>query len=336
MTTYGETQEYNTGRINIDTSSLSNGSIFGTTISWVQGQYGTALMSSGAVSNGDGYVRFENFNLNGVSGAVSVWVKDPGPGSGADVLYNFMSSNRTRLLVGPGSISYNKGNPNTTVIPQTAISAGSWHHTVLNWYPSGDSTTGSMWAEAWIDNVIMGSAVYRDNAEAISGVLFGISMAGAEPGNGQLDDFRTYNRTLTSGEIGSLFEGRNVKEDLIIWFRMDENTGSIAYNSVAGSLSYFTPSLNGIIQSISIENDLEADYGELWFNTSGTGEALAYKASGLDSSSTQYPLVYGETVDNTTGSPWTKLQRVINGPIEIIGSNMGNLTRIDNIKVRYL
>lgn len=335
----GELKEYNTGSIDIDYSNIANGSIFGSKISWVTGRSGSALQVSGATADGDGYVRISGglanfFNPN--NGAVSLWIKNPSPGSGADFIFNGNTNNRTRMIASTGSISMGKGNPQINVIPTTALIADEWNHCVLTWEPSGAiETNGSYWAYGYINDTLLGSGVFRDTSSGTHYVLFGIGTAGQEPSNVSIDDFRVYNKTLIAEEVSTLFGDGDVTDSMVIRLKMDEGTGSIAFNVANTNVSHYTDHINGKIHSVQIIPNNVNSTGSILIFASGTGELLSTKTGGVPSNVIRYPFVYGTERNGGTGSPIMITNYTVNGPIAIVGSGFEAETSLTNIRIQY-
>lgn len=347
-----ETQEYNTGNIDIDSATLSNGSAVSPPVNWVIGStangvsLGSAVQLSGLNNIFCGPESRFNFN-EGSNFSVSAWFNVRSTG------YLIQTSAGRHGLVGKGAFSTcnyalnlisgteplaqfgSRSGGNVWSITTPALALDTWHHVVGTY--SGNSlfsiyynnTTGST-----LDNA---GSVFNGG---LGSIAFGRNniLGGNGPGSEvitQIDDVRIYNKNLSAGEVGSLYDGLHITDGLVGYWTMNEGTGSIAHNTALGNFSHYTPSLNGTIQSVSFDPGSNFDNGSLWIFVSGTDEQILFKYSGLNTASTNYPVAYGELQDNTTGSPWTFVQRVINEPLLIIGSEMGNLTNINNVKVRY-
>ena len=118
--------------------------------------------------------------------------------------------------------------------------------------------------------------------------------------------------------------------------------GSITASS-AGLFSTFSDySVNGTIQSVQILDTSYSDTGSLILFESGTGNSgvgLSGRIIRLRAGSenqTFYPFVYADNNAAATGSPQTFAQNVINAPLRLVGSGLGNGTSGLGVVVKYI
>jgi hypothetical protein len=209
------------------------------------------------------------------------------------------------------------GNPNTQA---GNISLNDWHHIV----GVRDDLLGS--GLLYLNNNVIGrfnvSTLGSTNASGPLTIF--TNGAGAQVSFVNLDELRIYNKALTAGEIGSLYQGRNVTNNLIRYYSFEEATGSTLYDRADGNFSYHTDTINGKIRSVQFIPSTSPDAGSLIVQISGTNEQIALFSSGATNTTynIQHPFVYAVDNTNTTGSPWTSVRRVVNSPLNIVGSNM--------------
>lgn len=344
-------KEYNTGSIKVNQDSEKNAS--GTSITWVAGSsangisLGSAFQSSG-LSGFNTRVNHPDWQFSeGSEFTLSCWVNI--------ISYNTTSAGQLHGVFGKGSFNTcNYGinimsgttpgftvgaRSGTTIIggqpatPNLALNA--WHH-IVGQYAAGsfqifyNNTAGSQ--------ISAGGSAFNGGLGSVSMGRTGGYLGGNEGSEviTQIDECRIYNRALTTGEIGSLYNGLNVTNGLVGYWKFNEGSGTIAYDSSDGIFGHYTTeSINGVIQSIGFDNDTNFETGSLWVRVSGTGEQLLVRTSGLTNFTT-YPFRYGTNVNGNSGSPWTRMNYVVDGPLLIIGSDIGEATTIKNISIKYV
>lgn len=96
-------------------------------------------------------------------------------------------------------------------------------------------------------------------------------------------------------------------------------------STAGGTLSSFSDhSINGTIQKIYFDAGNHTATGSIFIFTSGANaEQIWLKKDNLDTDQLVYPFVYAVDNTNTTGSPQAFTQRVINGPLRVLGSGLG-------------
>lgn len=99
---------------------------------------------------------------------------------------------------------------------------------------------------------------------------------------------------------------------------------------------YSNRSVNGTIQNISFLNNTFTATGSLMVFASGTENEFFMKIRAGSTNQVYYPFVYTYDNNQTTGSPNIATQRVVNSPIRIVGSGLGNGTSGLGIIIRYI
>lgn len=107
--------------------------------------------------------------------------------------------------------------------------------------------------------------------------------------------------------------------------------------------TYSNFSVNGAIQKIVFIPGNYTATGSLQVQVSGTNELILNIISGTNAmvgSQTNpvilYPFIYNVDSSNTTGSPQTYTNRVINAPLQLIGSGLGNGTSGLGVFIHYI
>lgn len=119
-------------------------------------------------------------------------------------------------------------------------------------------------------------------------------------------------------------------------------TGSLTASS-AGLFSVFSDhTINGTIQNITLEDNNWTTTGSILIFTSG-GENASTNVGGLiitlragSSPRTYYPILYGDTNQAGTGSPQAFIRPVINSPLRVVGSGLGDGTSGTSLIIRYI
>lgn len=319
-----ELNEYNTGNITTVRSNLNTGSLV-SGVSWIAGSgtLGNAISLNGTT----GYVDFGTYTPN--VNTVSFWLNLASYDSGATVYCGsdafsssqwawgaFINSSNLAFLSEPPGAEVTEINP----------PLNEWHHYCM--IRSVAAENGSMFV--YKDGALIGSSEHTNN---VSGTLR-IGKAGTVFPTLSVDELILYSRELSVAEVGSLSQGRRVDGGILNYYKMNEGTGSYIYDYSQGTFSSFTPSLNGAIKSIQFEKNNNFETGSLLVLVSGTGELVYSRASGLTSFVT-YPSVYGFTNQCDPGSPWANFDIIVNNPLQLIGSDVGGETVINNIKIKY-
>jgi len=220
---------------------ILNGSSVGSLISGcsfidgtIDSGYNQSLYLSGAsmMRCGSG-----QFDISGASSAFSFWLK-----AGSQV----KNYNRVFEKGGFG------GNGYSCQLGQSGALNLEWYHASgTGWGPSLISTGrgNNVWEHyVVLDNPSGQSYIYKNGSIIKSGTLayYGTTSDYLDFGNSSsglfsIDDLRIYNRTLSSAEIGSLYNKQNVNGSLIAHYKFDEGTGSFCYNSAVSGDSTIQP-----------------------------------------------------------------------------------------------
>ena len=118
------------------------------------------------------------------------------------------------------------------------------------------------------------------------------------------------------------------------------SVGSLTANSDGLFNVYTDHSLNGTVQSVSVGSNTYTNTGSLLIYVSGTDNStqndIIMRIRAGSMMQTFYPVVYGTLNTNVTGSPQAFEQNVLNGPLRVVGSGLGNGTSGLTLKVRYI
>lgn len=89
-------------------------------------------------------------------------------------------------------------------------------------------------------------------------------------------------------------------------------------SSTSLTQNFFTESINGVIKEVVIKIGASASSQDITLFVSGTDEQI-FNNNNIAQGTTSivYPFVYGTDNSNTSGSPHTKIKRVINEPLRI-------------------
>lgn len=118
------------------------------------------------------------------------------------------------------------------------------------------------------------------------------------------------------------------------------STGSLTANADGLFSVYTDHSLNGVIQSVTLGSNTYTNTGSVILYVSGTDNVaqndriMTLRAGSM--MQTFYPVVYGTLNSAVTGSPQAFEQNVINGPLRVVGSGLGNGTSGLTLVVRYI
>lgn len=326
-------REYRTGSLTGDLSENNIGSMIGDDFSWVAGSVEDNALQIGTDND---YVDIGT-SLNQIPEndfSVSLWVAPSADSNIRDFMGNeaaqsdigftmrHNAANQYRLIVtnGSGFQTINIG---------TAVS-GVWAHMVLAYQVA----TGSL--HGYLDNSLTkivlpggGSAVSPTN-----NVRIGMTDNTALSANAKLNNIAVYNRFISAGEVGSLFNNILVTSGLVAYYKLNEGIGSYVYDYNQGNFVHYTDSINGKIKSIKLEKGTNFETGSLFIKESGIDNTVLARIGELNDFSIN-PVSYGELSTNTTGSPWTKVPFSVNGPLEITGSRIGGSEYLNNISIYY-
>jgi len=163
---------------------------------------GVAVFTGGSQITSPGSTDFDS-----ASGTLCFWVQAnaplPGPGAEAAMLFDRRTTNGAVVVLSDaGYIKVQCAGGANTFEPGSYIPDNNWHHVAVTY---DQSVTGAI--EVFIDGVSVGSQVNTTNWAwpTTQQLELGKSHDGYwRKLNGQMDDFRIYNRILTQPEIASI------------------------------------------------------------------------------------------------------------------------------------
>lgn len=211
----------------------------------------------------DDYVDIaSNFNqLNTIS--VSMWFKTTSSGALLGQSNNKPGTGNPSswvpvLWVKPDGILRTElytGNQTSTIVTTSPVNDGEWHHMVL----TGNVNTQSL----YVDNVLVGTRsgtiqwswwVATSLGAAYTNTERGASVSSWSYFNGSIDDVRIYNRSLTSGEVGDLYnlDLSSAGNDVEVFFGNNPATNVVYIDS--NNLTATTPSNNSGLTDVTVIN----------------------------------------------------------------------------------
>lgn len=331
-----EEKEYYTGYLNPGSDTIKNGSLV-SGVTWIAGSISKYAVSfaSGPATSGQYIVINNDPSLMPYSGlTISLWFS-PASTSQLGAFPSLVSHEHTtngsrqgyQIIWGSGTIPNLRFETYSGAViafscqsENFTFSSGIWYHVVGRF-----DITANRRSSLFLNNQLNISGGGTNLIGSDPQLLYiGADSSGGTNFFGSIDEVRIYNRALENTEIGSLYELKNVTKGLVGYWSFDEGTGSIAYDYADGNFSYFNSGINGTIDEISFLPSTSVTAGSLFVLVSGTNEQLAFFNSGISNSNYTiiYPDVYAVDNQANSGSPWAKMKRVINAPINIIGSNM--------------
>ncbi|OGB77020.1 hypothetical protein A2476_01365, partial [candidate division CPR3 bacterium RIFOXYC2_FULL_35_7] len=218
----------------IDSSGNSNNGTWNGDTTFTTGKYGDSISLDGT---GD-YVTTVNSSIfSNPNGSISLWFNSSITCTGNKFLFgdrnigNYIqlwcdSSDNLGIRISNVS-SYDILTSGTDYID------GKWHQTVITW--------GSNGLKLYVDGIQKGSNTYTGAWTGNNIFYIGTvqTYAGINDFNGQIDEFRIYNRALSYTEIQQLY---NYAPSPYVYWKFDENTGNTVNNS---SINVVTGTLNG-------------------------------------------------------------------------------------------
>ncbi len=209
-----------TGTTVADTSGAGANASFATgTPTWIEGVRGNALKFNGA----NDAITDTNFDPPS-TGAIAFWYRRDTQQTGQERPFGLGGDWEARQEV-DGRIAFDLGGSpyaGSEVFQTTTAqpNVGRWRHLVAQFDADNDTF------EVYVDGQLEGSgtntvAMVQQAAARLS---FGARTGSTQRFNGALDDFRIYNRKLSVGEIAELY-------GLIGWWKLDEGSGTVAYDS---------------------------------------------------------------------------------------------------------
>ncbi|MDB4978767.1 MAG: hypothetical protein JWM56_953, partial [Candidatus Peribacteria bacterium] len=211
------------------------------------------------------------------------------------------------------------------VFSSSSVVANHWYHVVGTW----DGTTKKF----YVDGVLNGSSVPTTNGKPTSiSAAFTVGQARASFFDGNVDDVRLYNRTLSANEVTNLSRGRYAR-----------GASSTATQTLAGNLSVATLALDSgnlntstydltdtnALQLLRGNGNLTADTGTLTLNGGLTvsGATLTGGAGTIDVNGNVYILtgsLVASSGNTTVSGNWNKTGGTFtpnNGTIALDGTN---------------
>ena len=198
---------------------------------YTTGLFGKCL----TVPNQDGDV---DIGLAAITGARTVsawiWVDDSAWDGSPATNYEIISDENYQVVgwlirinesSGLPYVRFNTAGAHTQLQATTVLTPQSWHHIAFTY----DGTTGHI----YIDGVLDNSGLMTDNVAGTTNTQIG---GNSQQFKGKIDDFRLYQRALTSGEIKALFLYQKQSsvdfrlpsdQNLIGLWSMDEGTGDV-------------------------------------------------------------------------------------------------------------
>ena len=210
----------------------------------VAGKFGTAYSSDGSTQYLSGATGSQT-NLT-ASLTLSGWVNLNNTGVTHMIMRYGSYYWQYSLDVSTNSVQFHYSTPgllNSNIQLSATISLNAWHFVLLTY--DGATVT------AYLDGISIGTA-------SVSGPLISVA-SGTMLVNSQntyaqqlsssfLDDLRIYNRVLSSSEITSLYRGSqpiNCDQYCVGWWKLDEASGTTAYDSTANGANGNNLTLNG-------------------------------------------------------------------------------------------
>ncbi len=187
-------------------------------------------------------------NFDSTVGSISFWVRSAGPvvddpnltgNKGATILDRRGGSGLLVIQKDDGTLSIQPDGGGNSFSSSATVSDNNWHHVVLTYDQSATGTV-SLYVDGAIDSSNSNGNAWSWTAG--QPIWLGLSQdAYWRPYDGQLDDFRIYNRILTDTEIASIHTSDAVVDSAALQVRFDFN----AAPSTGLSIDW----LNGTLQS---------------------------------------------------------------------------------------
>ena len=113
--------------------------------------------------------------------------------------------------------------PYNTLSPTVNLQEDQWYHIV--------ATYNSTEMRIFVDSVSVGSKVPTSYLGGYGSYSVDIGSWTTYWFNGTIDEVRIYDRSLTASEIQQLYQGMDVRRDLVGYWSFDEGSGSTAYDT---------------------------------------------------------------------------------------------------------
>jgi hypothetical protein len=165
----------------------------------------------------------------------SAWIyptadESPG-GKGRQVFQDSKStSDRNGMVVNHGTVRFGYYNGSAYVAASGAVTINRWTHVV------GLNNNGNV--SIYINNVLQAGTTAPYIGAGASGFYLGkntLVEKGNAPFEGIISEVRIYNRALSAIEIENLYKGYDVTNRLVGYWKLDEDSGTIAHDSTANN-----------------------------------------------------------------------------------------------------
>ena len=214
----------NSGTTALDSAGGHNGLI--SSAGWASGIRGSALAYNGSTS----YVKVPNAGLDLVTNGISFsfWFRLNAVGDNGTIVfqnlkYSVALDSQGRIvfaLYTPAVKSVNSGTSNRVLDTD-------WHHVVVTY----DGTIMKIVLDGLLRTYIANSG----NLQSSSADIYIGKQQTSSPFKGTIDEMLIYNRALTDNEIAQIYGSTpnpgTGSDDLVTWWKLDENAGNIVTDS---------------------------------------------------------------------------------------------------------
>lgn len=214
----------NTGTTASDATGNHNGVI--NSASWVSGIRGSALQFDGNVS----HIQIPNTGFNPVGNSISfsLWFRLNAVGNSGSFIYQNVKYNVS--IDAQGRVGFALYTPLWKAVNSgysSRILDTDWHHVVMTY----DGTTMNVFLDGQHRTYTSNSG----NLQSTPASVYIGKEGPINPFNGTIDEILMYNRALTDSEVleiyGSTPDPGNGSDNLVSYWKFDENTGNIANDS---------------------------------------------------------------------------------------------------------
>lgn len=203
-----------------------------------------SLISSSAVNVSDNILSF------------SCWVYFNNVSSTQQIINNSPASSRrfaVDLQSGVIEGGYYNGSGNVGVRSSSPISAGRWYHVV---YTFDGSTGGNLYINGSLDN----TGTSAQNTTNYNNVRIGDRGPSTDVLNGYIREVRIYNKVLSASEALKLYQGLDVTDKLIHYWKLETDTNASKGNmDLTGTGTSFQKIDDQIAQAVSADRTTAND-----------------------------------------------------------------------------
>ena len=261
----------------------------GTTNGYVQGKYGQGLLMNGSST----YVSVpSNSDLNSYPITLSAWVKTTSTTSGVHgVISKYLDGSNSgyALIINSGhACAWYYNSSSNKVFASTCngassgieignVADGNWHHVVF--------VVGSSGGTGYLDGTSISTTAWAGTPTATTtseNLWIGdYDFSGGIFYNGSIDDARVYNRNLSAAEVTTLFQGSNptqCDQTCVSWWKMDNNTGTSATDSISAVTGTLTGSptwISGKFGSAVTFNNIASNTQYITYGTNNSAFKFA-------------------------------------------------------------